>query len=412
MKTIFKLICVILLSVLLIQCGGTSSLSSSEGSDAESGDDSGSGDDSDSGSSGLTPPFDQLMNLEQCDDSNSVFSSSPLDEASFVAILPLGLAEGPNHTLPTGHTYIAMADKSIAQPIYAPVDATIYRVRYATNSNSNTTSYTINFAPCANMSAHFGHVTSLASSISSQIVFDDSECSVTGDVTDCTKEGMEISISAGEVIAYIGGPTEDGSANLDFGLLDSRVTTYELLGTTTQERALYNPHVVCPYDYYSDSGLMSLFDSRLTSGFQVAGDPLCGTIDTDVVSHAQGRWYNQDEALTSELAHIHLGPHFRNPNKGNFSIGSQNDLDGAVYVFTLQSSGVVNRDFADVSSDGNIYCYENLADSVFSSNNVSGYVFLTMPDDSSITLEYVASGSCPVDPNTLVFTNASATFIR
>lgn len=386
----------ILFSVLFLNfnaCGSSTSSNTSSGSE-------------------LGPPFDQLSGLATCDSSNSSFAVSPLDSDAFELILPLGLTEGPNHTFPTGHTYMGLTDKAVERPIYAPTDITIYRVRRTVDTDANTSAITIYFAPCANLSAHFGHATSFAEDINAQITFTEDECSTDGSTTDCSKEGLEISANAGDIIAYVGGELGDDAGALDFGLLDSRVTSYELIGSSSQEAAQYNAHAVCPYDYFSDSTLQTLFTSRLNSGVVNAGDPLCGTLDTDIENTAQGRWYNQDESSTSEQNHVFLGIHFRDSQKSIFSIGSSNDLDGAVYVFTHVTSGQVNRQFSDISFDGNIYCFDHLASRYFNSNDVSGYVMVQMPSNTSITIEYVDSGSCPSDPNTLSFSSNAATFIR
>lgn len=430
MQTKLTLIILLCFSVFLFQCGSSTSGSQNTNStdtedstgsndtgqtdsgDSEDSTDSDDSNQTDSGTTSLRPPFDTLSDLDDCpSDSNEIMSTIPIDSNKINYILPLGFAGGISHTFPTGHTYINLTDKTTAIPISAPADMVIYRVDSTQDLDQDTYTYSVSFALCNKLAGHFGHVTSLESSIASAVGLSDDNCSTSGQTKTCSKQGLSIEVAEGTVFASIGGDHADSSSSLDFGLMDQRETSYNLVDSDREDQSAYNPHVVCPYDYYVSGTIKEGFFDFLASGRQDLLEN-CGTLDTDIENTASGRWYTLNTDADNELDHIHLGVNFRNQSKSNISIGSNTDLDGGQFTFTHTTSGTVNRKFSEITSDGNQYCAGNLASSEYASEDVTGYFLLKLTSATTLKIERVTSGNCPGDPNTLSFTSNVVTYER
>ena len=85
-----------------------------------------------------------------------------------------------------------------------------------------------------------------------------------------------------------------------------------------------------------------------------------------------------------------------NPEKQAFSMGTSGDSKGfksGVYLFTPKNSGNINRDFAEVKPDDNVYCYETIR------NTEDAYVlFLAMPDNITVRVEKTDNSACNTGP--------------
>ena len=111
-----------------------------------------------------------------------------------------------------------------------------------------------------------------------------------------------------------------------------------------------------------------------------------------------------------------LVPSNFDPSVGVLSIGNA-DIGTEAYFFDMESTGLKRRDFSGVSSDGNIYCYDNLRNRTNSiatgnSTSLSGYLFFSITTNTTLKMERIGTGSCPNDPNTLSFSSAAVTFER
>ncbi len=345
--------------------------------------------------------------------SGETFSVSPMDSSNFTQITPLGNTDAPGHTFPTVHTYIGLTDNEVAAPVYAPGNITISEVTSLTVLSTNKTDYVINFYPCKDIRGYFDHVTTLTDSLLN-VVGEFSECNnySIGDENyrSCTKS-VSISVTAGTLLGYAGGPTTTGSAALDFGLRDFRtVPAYYV----NPERLVNGnmTHVVCPYDYYEDGSAKDLLFTKL----RVARteEPVCGKVDHDIKNTAQGLWYLVDsESSNSEVNHIALVPSNFDPNYGVLSVGNS-AVGTNEYHFVFQDTGKVKAKFSSISANGNKYCFDSLRTraSESSGSAIDGYLFLTMPTANTLTLERKSSGSCPSNPNSLSFSSSAVSFER
>ena len=103
------------------------------------------------------------------------------------------------------------------------------------------------------------------------------------------------------------------------------------------------------------------------------------------------------QAINSEYPHLALAHDNFNPLKGVFSVGTSiTGLSSNTYLFDPQSSGYVNRDFADVMP-GKIYCYDSLTKK-FDNQDSPLRIILEMTSDTKIVIEKQDESICGTGP--------------
>ena len=346
--------------------------------------------------------------LASCGDQSTFYTVAPLDSQAFMSITPLGNLNPPDHTFPTVHTYMGLTDNTVSVPVYAPGDITITQITTSTVISS----VSVSFYSCSEVWGYFNHMTTLSDEILDQLSEADL-CNWTSIPENSLPYCVNIEVSAGTIVGTIGGPNSDGSAALDFGARDKRTDPISFINPERADSE--KPYVVCPYDYYEDGlikdGLMAKLQLERTDS------PICGTVDLDIAETAQGLWYlSGSSSDMDESNHIALVPSNFDPSVGVLSIGNT-DIGTEAYFFDMESTGLKLRDFSGVSSDGNMYCYDNLrtrTNSIASGNSasLSGHLFFNMPTNNTLKIERASTGSCPNNPNNLSFSSIALTFER
>ena len=358
-----------------------------------------------------------------CGSQSTFYAVAPMAPDSYEYIIPLGNLNTPGHTFPTVHTYLLLTDITKAVPVYAPGDVTIALVVSTYYVSTGITEYSLTFYSCAEVYGYYNHIAALTQDILDQIGLM-TNCQYFDDVTGCSKE-VFIEVSAGTQLGYAGGPESAEVYALDFGTRDKRADPIIFVNpdmlVSSDHQELYT---VCPYDYYEEGTAKD----NLTTKLKIArtADPICGTVDLDVADKARGKWYLVGGAWDSgwgsyEAKHMALVPSNYDPLVGVLSVGNP-DVGTGAYFFDMESNGLIRRDFAGVSSDGNIYCYDTLrtrTDSLDTegpgtgnSSPILGYLFLKMLSNTTLKIERVESGSCPDDPNILSFSASAVNFER
>jgi len=319
--------------------------------------------------SGIAPP-----GLASCSN-DPLFTVSPTDLKNICGIVPIGNLNPTGHTLPTRHLYLYLpdangtcgVDKSGQFSVYAPGDVTMSHVTEQKNLTQDTTDYSISFYPCAEFKWYFYHLSSLQNAIKTQIgAFRDDECRTytTGgeNYQNCSK-AVNFDIRAGDTIGTVGGTT---SQAFDFGAMDARVNALAFANPSRieqQEDKVDALHMVCPLDYF-ELTVRDQLKAKLGSYDGVTkrtAKPVCGEFEQDEAGTAQGIWFIEgtEGVSNSEDKHLALVHHNVDPTIGAFSVGtSVSDLSSNEYNFTPTSSGKVDREFSEVTSDGSVYCYE------------------------------------------------------
>lgn len=329
----------------------------------------------------------------------SVFATIPIDPDKILSVTPLGNLNPPDHTTPTDHIYLVLKSNNEVHPefatkVFAPSNITISRITHTTtkkNGKEFSNDYSIDFSPCKDVQAKFGHVTKLSSKLSSLVEQKKGNCQTQhprpeDEYTYCNIE-MNEKISSGQELGWSGGGTPTG---LDFWAIDSR--TKELAYANPKRYSTHQLHTVCPVDLFEKStkDILSEKFGRYEKKRTIA--PLCGEINQDVFGTAQGNWTTTEgyidmpEAWSKSLALVHDNV---DPSLGMVSIGGTIGTPIKIQ-FTPTSTGNINRDFNQIK-DTQVYCFEG--QSVGLNSNQKGKVLIQLDDPSRLKVEY-QNGGC------------------
>jgi len=308
--------------------------------------------------------------IPSCEDRQVLFTRSPVNLDEITSITPLGNLNPPGHTFPVKHMYFNLkdirtsADADEPTPdriLYAPGEIWITQISSTEYLDKNESDYSIDFSPCDEFHAYFIHVTSLSEKLDEVFTQSKDDCweeDLGGErMRNCDKD-VHISMQAGEEIGTVGG----NKYNFDLGTSDMRVEPSEFARGDKRFEGI--GYVVCPLDYFSDDIKEVLYNKLGDSSGKDKRtiEPICGTPHQDLLGTAQGVWYLKGSSnYNSEEDHIALVHDNIDPRIPVFSLGNSLETFGiqtGTYRFDPTDSGLVDRDFDDVTADGNIYCYE------------------------------------------------------
>ncbi len=353
--------------------------------------------------------------LPSCADRKELFTISPVSFDDLDVIAPLGSLNPSDHVFPTDHMYfnVKYSEAGETYPlrakVFSPGEIYITQISSAEHISSNQpfTDYDLEFYPCKEIYAKFGHVTSISPKLQEQFDQSFGECTSysTGgtDFKRCNKK-VNIKLEAGEEIGTTGG-FRGAAAGLDFWLADYR--TNQITYANPDRWGGISFYIACPIDYFTSNVKNNLF--AIVRNRRMI-EPVCGTIEQDIIGRAQGVWFlERSQSSPNEDSHVALAHDNFNPLKGVFSIGTSiTGLDSNTYSFDPQSSGFINRDFADVIP-GNIYCYDSLTKKF--DNQASPFrIILEMTSDTKIVIEKQDESICGSKPWS--FGSRSARFER
>ena len=357
-----------------------------------------------------------VQGFPSCADGKELFTVSPVSFDDLDVIAPLGSLNPSGHVFPTDHMYFNVQYSETSEGIsplrtkvFSPGDVSVVQISSAEHLSAETiyTDYDLEFYPCKEVYAKFGHVTFLSEKL--QSAFDEAD----GDCTSYTAGGSEfrrctkpisVQLQAGEEIGAAGG-FRGAATGIDFWLVDYRLEPITFANPARMGENTF--YITCPLEYFTaevKDGLFAIVRNRRTI------EPVCGTIAQDIIGRAQGIWFLEGtQSIGSEDPHIALAHDNFNPLKGVFSVGTSiTGLDSTTYLFDPQFSGYVNRDFADVMP-GNIYCYGSLTKKF--DNQVSPFrIILEMTSDTEIMIEKQDVSTCGSGPWS--FSSSSVEFER
>ena len=348
------------------------------------------------------------------------FTHYPVEMDRLKSITPLGNLNPPGHTYPTDHIYYFTNQTAYPDgfEIYAPGDFLITQIEKVTYNPPQiagvTTDYTIEFSVCSKVSGKFGHVNNISTYLSDLTgefgaEYGDSEESYEIDGRIFTKfvKRMQIKISAGQLLGRAG----MGGSGYDFWLKDTRVKLDWVNADVS--RAFQN--TVCPLAYFSEDlkntqlGFMKQWD-----GTPVSPIGYCGRIDFDIENTVQGLWvregYSGNEGEEYGLALVYSN---FNANKGAFSIGNAGNVAWGkrTYYFNPIDSGFENRNFSQVTNDGNVYYY--VCDGFSAGSDIYKVLLVKMNGNRELLLQYVESASpITTNPQTLFSENNAVQYYR
>ncbi|MBI4238631.1 MAG: hypothetical protein HY696_09495 [Deltaproteobacteria bacterium] len=396
--TVLAVVCAV-----LSHCGSGSSASTSSSSGGSGGDATSAGD------------------LAACSDT-APFTVAPLAADAYTAIVPLGNLNPTGHTFPTNHLYLYLKtdDIGVSQttPLYAPGDLRITAISASTYTSATPpyTDYQLYFSPCRDLQVYFLHVSGLSDTINAQL----------GDASDCTdyttggtsvhfcSYRLALDIAAGTQLGTAGG--NPGQRALDFGGSDARITALPFAATRYQSSSdgLDQYHVICPLDYFTTE-LQATLQSRLGryDGTTLRTvEPRCGEVEQDEPGTAQGIWFvNGTTSFQQEDPHLALVHDNIDPTLGAFSVGASiPSLSSGAYFFTPTHSGTVNRDFDEVTNDGNTYCYDSFQNYVGESIASQFVILLRLTTTTTLQIESQSGATC--GSNSWTLGSGAVTFER
>jgi hypothetical protein len=361
-----------------------------------------------------------------CGMKTALFSVTPIPLSSMTGWVPLGQMSPSGHTFPVDHQYLYInADAGIGvtngpvTPVYktptlvAPADMYVTYIHAGTTTPPGLADYTIEFAVCQEVYGQFGHVASIAPSLLAQAGAIDQQCTTYSPgagstVATCQTKLLAIAMHAGDTLGSAGGDPPHAIA-LDFSLWDSRVAplTFANPARWPMNNDLFDSyHVVPASDYFAEpvksqvSAMLSTYDGSVHRTVP----PLGGTIGVDVPGTAMGHWFNPTQPSNPETPHLAIAPDNVTPSMIGFSVGqSQPGFTLGLVEFSPTNSGTVNRNPAQLSADGNIYCYESPG---------AWVILLKMPTSTTLQVEGRQGNVMCSTAQPYAFTSASFTYSR
>jgi len=341
----------------------------------------------------------------------AVFTASPIDVSDIHSIVALGNLNPPGHVFPTDHIYFYIrrqegSDGAERVTLHSPGDLTVTSVNAIEHVKAGIVDYNINFTQGSNLHIRLGHVSSL-----SEDVFGDtssfenwemtSEYSTGGETYRWWSRECDVAVEAGQVIGTAGGNPHQWA--LDFFMYDLQQAQRNVANPERWSRSMYL-HGVDPLSYYEDGPvleqLLRLVDREMTGDER----PPLGSVLQDLPGTAQGCWFLQATTDTyPEDPHLALVHDNRRPRLAVLSTGNSiRGLPAGTYEFLPAESGLLNRDFGDVTPDGKTYGFEV--------ERFSGIIIIQMPDNETVWIE--ALPGVGADSNQWAFSESKTVFIR
>lgn len=352
--------------------------------------------------------------LGACAQGTALLTVPPVALADVGGWVPLGAVGPPGHTFPTDHQYLYLATfttPALQRPVdlVAPGNVTITRARRSTYSTDGHSDFSLQFSPCKETAGEFGHVATIAPALLSQLGPLDHGCNSYSPnpgliVSTCYTRSIAVQVSAGDALGTVGGAPNP--ASLDFSFWDRRLTALRYANPSrwiVNNDGFDNSHVVPASDYFAEparseiAAKLGSFDGRVRRTTAPRG----GTIELDVPGSAQGAWLNPSQPTHPESAHLAIVPDNIDPTQIVVSMGlSQPGFSAGQYRFAPASAGLVNRHPAQITADGQIYCFEP---------QFGGVILLRLVDATTLRTEARAAASSCASQQPWAF-NTGASF--
>lgn len=350
-----------------------------------------------------------------------LFDHVPLGLEEFHAFRPLGFLSSPIHVVPAWHSAFSRKNPGEIRPsaqVRFPSEAVVVSVFAAKFLASGAESYQLRFQPCAEVTAYFNHLGSLSARLAAALAGAPADCREYNDgsglVRNCS-HAVSVSVASGEEAGF-----SDDTAGVDFGLIDYRLPPAGFANPAHYTRDFF--YYASPVSYFVPE-LRRVMESRLSSydgSVPRTAEPRVGTYMQDLPGTAQGTWFTlgasfvgaTNENRTLALVHDYIGA-----DQPVFSIGSEVGLRPGLAAFSVEPSGRVNRDFSNVTADGQVFCFDRFlrGQSVgrVPLGDPGGIVLLEMPSPATLRIEiHGAPGSTCASAQPWQFTRAAVTLER
>lgn len=342
-------------------------------------------------------PMERLAGLPSCSGSE-LFSVSPIAPSDYTRIVPLGNMNPPNsHVFPADHMYMIIRttggskeSAAFEVPVYSPGNVRLARIdKIDVYKPVPYSDYSLYLAPCSEFVLEYHHVTTVSKEISEKLA-NPEWCIQSGDQRYCIYY-MDLSLSAGQLIGTAGGDRKMGQ-EMDLDANDYRTSVKYANSERYSENQL---HKVCPLEYFSET-----VKNELYGRIDRSVEPKCGEFEQDMQGTLQGNWMRKGRNNNNdEKNELSLVKDNSNPGMPSISFGSEalSPIEGDLITYSKQDSGYTNPDFANVTNDGRIYCFEQLK-SRYTNGPVSFSFLAQVTGETSMKIGIVNSGSCGDGP--------------
>ncbi len=325
----------------------------------------------------------------------------PFDTADVTALVPLGNLNPPGHVFPTDHMYFYCFTNKASLDIKSPGNLHIVqlvRTHYNIGAVGDHYDYTIMLGS-DNSFMYWYHVSNLSQRLFAAVnnfnsVTCDSVYSTGGNTYQQCRATVSLSATAGEVLGFA--IATNGLAGMDLGVTVKNIGANPLDYFNAASRAMLEPK-------------LGRFDGKVKR--TVA--PIYGEFLLDIAGAAKGNWFKNSTQKGVEDNDIALVNDNITPAQLAFSIGnSVPGLSSNVYYFDTQNTGLVNRDFKDLTADGNTYCYSlGYANPGFIGSTPFPGISLLVKLENANSLS-VEKRNCDCTCTPYVFTSNKSAYIR
>lgn len=350
-----------------------------------------------------------------------VFTTLPVAEEDFMAFRPLGFLSPPIHIFPAKHSSFSIVppgEKNPHVPVVFPGDGWLTEIWTTRDLISGSRGYQIYFQPCKEIRAYLFHLGDISEKLKQALDASAQSCSTFTFGPDQKMEKCRaytfLHFTAGDAA----GKSDDFSG-VDFGMTDSRVTAQ--FANNERYPADY-PQYVSPVSYMSNparSELTAKIGSWDGKTIRTA-EPIAGSYMQDIVGTLQGGWFLPGVSArtrTDWSPFVALVHDYVDPTEPMISMGtSVPGMRPGLYSFVVRGEGHINRDFSEVKSDGNSYCYEQFRGGQTAGklplHQINGILIVALIDAHTLQMEYQPNAASCESTQPLAFTDAAVLFER
>ena len=314
-----------------------------------------------------------LIVLPEC--MGQMFTLPPVDLTEVYEITPLGNLGPPGHTFPTEHMYFHISAGGTSTrkvPLRAPGD--IYIIDVSGGEDLDQGEFSMIFSLCRDLFGYFNHIKTLSDEVKEAIAAVGCQQWTVNPANICSRRVIH-RVGPGTILGEVG----DLQGNFDFGAFDYRTKHAFANPARYGSRS---PFIVCPLDLYESPTREQLYEKIVRNA-----EPLCGQVLQDLLGTLQGNWFYEGKLAkniwSQHLAFVHDN---HDPSTAVISVGGV-FMDPVKWEFVPKAKGLVNRDFAHVTPDGHIYCYDE---------GQRGRILLQLSDEMELKIEY-QGGGCTSD---------------
>ena len=324
----------------------------------------------------------------------------PIDRQSIMGVVPLGHLNPPSHTQTTDHVYFLLPgyeeEISPSVDLLTPAQGTVVQLTSNTSDTTGTTftDWKIEIRVCAGGTIRFGHVSTMSAELLALTEAEPDVCDRYGYegymFDSCSWRQIDVPLSAGDFIGTVGG-LDTPNTGLDFWAYDWDGELHFAIDPTAQPEGILRAQ--CPLDWFVDALRTELYAQRMESrGIRADEGIGCGKVFQDVVGAAKGFWYSTVEVDGKWLDHLALVDDNVRSDHQAVSVASMVANPG-YWIFQKQSTGTVNRDFAQVTAGSGIYCYDTFTADSNGPEGATDRFLIEVVDTDTLHIEH-QGGSC------------------